>query len=760
MKRLLTAVVAIILSCVMVLSLLVMPSVAQDAKLYNVTGEQSRTSSEITLADGTKTGVQYTNIQLAGHYGDDREVNVVEFDLADPRLSVEVINCGTYMTSSKLLTEGMEAYNKTHEGQTMLAGVNGDLWMTSVHSGSGVSKKVLKVPRGVLIVEGEIWASAQIDQENLGATNNEKGTPAGTKACFGVTSQNQPLVGSPSITVTMTVNGQTVVEADGINRLPAENALIVYNHRVNSTNYALDDAYEVELEVADSSAFKAGGEISATVKAIYPANSTTRPALDNAKTIVLTARGNRISKLQNNFKVGDAVTLSTTMIDLAGRTELWQDVQEAIGGHMQVLSDGKMAGVNGDSTKYPSAFIGYKDDGHVMMVTVTSTKDASRDALRFNQSLQFCTEMGYNSVFYLDGGGSTTFVTLEEGTYTVRNKCSDGSPRSVINGVGVVWNDQPVCEAQGDLSYIKLPVDMSVIPATYIDGALLADITSGPNQVVSAYDATEKAFAITTTMVATDPYLTMDLSGLQPITGEEYPYIVFKLKSTHKMTQNFSLYYACGNNHGAAAGRMKSFRVVKGGEWQYIVVDMSQAAGWAGSINDIRLDVFDSGSAPKDTTMYIGAIVFCKTLEEANKVQDGWAPEGAITDYLAYLESLKPVPETEAPTEAPETEAQTMAESQTEMITDAQTEAETVAEPMPETEEETTPATEEVTEATTVVVSEEVTTSVPEATDAMTQGQDEQDQDQDKGCASAMGGMMLLPLMAVAAWAVKKKREE
>lgn len=733
MKRTITALCSLLLVCTFVASTLVTPAVAAPAA-ESFTDETSRTASEILLSDGTSTGVTLTNVAISGStYGENREVNIASFSLANTHLSVEVINSGDYMVSSKTLDKAAADYNAAHEGQTVLAAVNGDLWMTAVHSGSSVTTKVLKVPRGVMIVDGEIWASQQIDAENAGAINAEKGTPAGDKAAFGVTSKNQPLVGSPDIDITVTVNGQTLA-ADGLNRLPAIDSLIVYNHRVNDSNYALKDAYEVELEVEDSSAFTAGGTLTARVVAIYAPGAATRPAIGE-KTIVLTARGNKIDALKNTFKVGDTVTFETTLTDRMGRTELWQDVVEAIGGHMQPIIDGKPAVANGDSTAYPTSFIGYRDDGTVAFCTVTSTLDGSRAALRFKDGYQFCTEMGYNSVFYLDGGGSTTFLALEEGSYTIRNKCSDGAARAVINGIAVVWNQEPVCEKQGSLGYIKIPVNMSNIPATYLDGALLAELVGAPNGVNIGYDETEKAFRMTTSAKTNDPYAALEFSTIQRADASEYPYLVFKVKTDHPQRTNFTLYYAAGTDNGAAANRTKTF-VVEAGmeEWQYITVDMSKVSNWKGNINNIRLDIFDSVYTEAGVSMYIGAIVLCKTADEAAAVATGWAPEGSITDYLAYLESIKPEiePETEAPTEP-----ETVTEEATDPATDA-----------PETGEPVTDVT-----ATGELASGELASGSPSAedTNAVTPAVTDAPTG---GCSSVLGGglcaVLLLLLSAVA----------
>ncbi|MBQ4065622.1 MAG: hypothetical protein IJD10_05935, partial [Clostridia bacterium] len=218
------------------------------------TNEVSRTTNEITLTNGTKTGVMWTQAKINGDYYGNKDliVNIAEFDLANTNLSVEVLNHGTYLVNrtTSLKTE-MTKYNNAHPGQTVLAAVNGDLFMTSSHSNTNVTKSVLAVSRGIMIIDGEIWATQQTTQENIAATGFDAGKPVDEKNAFGVTNTNQPIVGAPMFTINMTVNGQTI-KTDGLNRLPATDSITVYNHRVNSSNYALNDSYEIELEVVGS----------------------------------------------------------------------------------------------------------------------------------------------------------------------------------------------------------------------------------------------------------------------------------------------------------------------------------------------------------------------------------------------------------------------------------------------------------------------------------------------------------------------------
>ena len=607
-----------------------------------ITGETSRTTTELTLADGTKTGVKHTNIQLSGYYGNNREINIAEGDLSNTNLSLEIVNSGTYMIKGQAINKSAEVYNSNHPGQTVLAAVNGDFYMTSIHSGPSVAKSVLSVPRGVLIVDGEIWSSAQTDQENIGATNVEQGTSAGYRQAFGVTDLNQPVIGIPIITTTLDIDG-TSVATDGINRIPAMDSIMVYNHRVNSSNYALNDSYEVELVMHSTSALKAGGTITGTIVSIYESGSTVRPSLANEKTIVLTARGSRIEELKALCAKGKRVTLKTELVDMYGNTDIWQKVQNAVGGQMQVLYNDIGAPIP-QNTYYPTTLVGYKDDGSVALVTVTSTKDNSRAALKISQSYELCRELGYNSAFYLDGGGSTTFVTLEEGSYTVRNKCSDGSARAVRGGIGFVWHESPVCMRQGNLNHMEVDPDYSEISPIHIDGAMLDRFVSNPNDLLLYYSESDNYLRMTTTKDTIDPFATLDYSSMQKVSAEEYPYLVFKLRTTAKTNKSFAVYYSCGSDTGPREDRKKVFTVSgMSTNWQYVMVYMADQINWSGNINNIRLDVFNEATNANEV-MDIASVTLCKNIDEITALRKGTLPQGACSNFAAIVESFKPTP--------------------------------------------------------------------------------------------------------------------
>ncbi len=654
MKKLIIVLLSLTLCLSALLPLTAYAEQTQD-DVGTLEGETSREVQNVTM-DGKDTGVQIYTIDLSGTYGN-REVWIATGDLSNTNLSVEVINGGEYLVSGATMTKASEAYNAANPGQKVLAAVNGDLWMTSVHSNDQVTTKILQVPRGFTMIDGEIWATQQIGMENYVATNGEKGTTSPDKASFGITTANQPLVGIPVLDIT--VKNETKSKnfaADGINRLPAWNSLIVYNYRCNSTNYALADAYEIEIEV-DSSAFTLSGQVKGTVKAIYPANSSTRPTF-NEKNIVLTARGNRVNDLKNNFSVGDTVSFDLNLTDKLGNTELWYTVEDAIGGHMITLNDGKIYSPNGNNSEYPTTLIGYNDDGKVMMLTINAQEPGKYLGLNFTKGVKFCQELGYNSVFYMDGGGSATFVTMEEGdsgtTYVARNYGSDplkdddgnivgSSRRSVINGVGFVWNDTPVCEKQGSLDHIEYPLfDYKEISTEYVCGELMAECMGGHNAVDTYYDAEQGGMVVKLNANTNDPYAAFDMTSLGQISADEYKYIVLRVK-TDRTTVNSStsaIFYACGNTMGAVGGQTVWYEIPRGDEWSWIIIDMNKKSGWAGKINNLRFDIFDGPTVDKGLSVTFSVLAFAKTKEDAQKLTEGYVPEGCIADFGAFKQKL------------------------------------------------------------------------------------------------------------------------
>lgn len=626
MKRALAAILAFIF----ILPVFPAGSYAISGPVGTISGESGRFYENIILSDGTDTGVRYTEMNLSGTYGSGKILRLAECDLSDTNISIDVINCGSAAVDTQTVASASKSFSSS--GKTVLCALNGDLWMTKVNSNSNVTKKVLKTTRGIMMIDGEIWATQEFGMENYQNTSNP-GTVASLKSAFGITDENQPLVGAPVFTVTVTneSKGSSLV-ADGLNRLPAWDSLVVYNHRINSANYALNDSYEIEL-VASSTAFTVDNKVTAMVKAIYPSGSATRPTIGD-NTIILTARGSRMAELSSVYSVGDTVSFDFALEDKHGRTELWQNVTDAIGGHLQVIKDDQQTYADTSSSEYPTSLIGVKDDGTVMFANVNASTNGDYKGLRFKDAYKLCSELGYNSVFYLDGGGSSAIVTLKDGTYTQRNYSSDGNPRAVINAVAITWDPDPVCKKQGSLAYLRTAEELQVLPADFLPAGVLERLVSNTNDASCNYSCKSTALRIEPDKVTVDPFVGLDLTRLgAKIDTFKKRYIVVKLKTNATVPTGFSLYYY---TDASSEINQVSATVTQNKNHIYLVYTMAGTSGWSGDLTYLRLDPLEGITSSPGTYVDIEYVAFTSLPRDTALLTSGEYPENTIIDYYAY----------------------------------------------------------------------------------------------------------------------------
>ncbi len=403
---------------------------------YSFTGQDSNVTTDIRVG-GIDTGADYTRVHLgsggSSGYGSNRIINIVEGNFAqNPALSLEVFNIGQYSTSRGSLVSTVQNYSEG--SKKIIAAVNGD-WMNTVQGDLGISSTSnYYVSFSSMLLDGEIWCS-QMSTQELSADY----------FTLGFTTDREVVIGKPKVITTIkNVSTGTTVSANGVNRAPANNAVFVYNNRIGPSNYVPSSSYEIAVRVSGSNKFMNNGTVTGTVIGIYPSGSTSRQSLSD-DIIILYARGNKVSQLSGKFSVGHTVSVSTYMTDSSAGSaanEKWLNCEEAIGGQILVMKDGRINNNLTSSTQYPTNLIGVKSDGSIMFAMVTADSHGVRTGLRYNQIPSFCKAVGYDTCFMLDGGGSTAMVTLENDTYVERACYSDGSLRSVWNGIALVYEPQ------------------------------------------------------------------------------------------------------------------------------------------------------------------------------------------------------------------------------------------------------------------------------------------------------------------------------
>ena len=403
---------------------------------YSFTGQDSNVTTDIKVS-GFDTGVDYTRVHLgsggSSGYGANRIINIVEGNFANnPGLSIEVMNIGTYSTSTGSIVNATK--NFSDGNKTILASVNGD-WMSNTKD-LGVSvRQNYYVSFSPMVLDGEIWCSQMSSQEKANADYYT----------LGMSDDRQLVIGKPKVRTTIknTTTGVSL-QADGLNRAPADNALYVYNNRLGTSNHIPTSSYEVAVRVTGSNKFMNNETITGTVIGLYASGTSSRQALTD-DVIVLSARGTKMSQLNGKFSIGDTVTVKSYLTQTNAGNDantLWMNCEEAIGGQILVMKDGKINNDLTDTTQYPTNLVGVKADGSIMFAMVTSDHHGSRNGLRYNQIPSFCQAVGYDTCFMLDGGGSTAMVTLENDTYVERACYADGSLRNVWNGIALVYEQQ------------------------------------------------------------------------------------------------------------------------------------------------------------------------------------------------------------------------------------------------------------------------------------------------------------------------------
>ncbi len=442
-------ILSLMLCTLMILTQLVVVSVVDVAAAEGVTGATQIVTEHIYL-NGEDTGVTHTQMLLpqGSKYAlySDGALNVAEIT-KDGGAAFKVINHGTYNWGKSTVGDAAVAYNQANENSTVLAVVNACPWLMATTDYDGDHKTATgpsvkggaggSMPMGFMMIDGEIYNTNWLTDENKMDNKYYTDMIVSGQACFYVLADGTYDIGAApnlSIFALNTVNGKKAV-VDGINRLPAPNSVIVYNKRCYSESLAYEDAYEVYLECAYT-AFGVDDSVTGTVTHIFESGDTAdRPDIGE-NTVVISARGKGISKLTNcGFKVGDKVSVSVTNVSGSAGNAV-----QIIGGFFTLVENGRITGQPTNQDQYPCSIVGIKEDGSAVLIGITSRYDKKYQGSRQMDLPSLCKELGCVDALLFDGGGSSTFITLEEGAYIRRNGCSDGQPRVLGNSLAIVYD--------------------------------------------------------------------------------------------------------------------------------------------------------------------------------------------------------------------------------------------------------------------------------------------------------------------------------
>ncbi len=591
-------------------------------------GETSRTTK--TLYNGvTRTSIKTSS---SSKY-ETQSFHIVEFDPTQADLHVDVTNEKTYANNTQTTLNTVKAFNTNNgQGKTAIAAINGDLWMTSTFS---VATQTVTLPRGFNVYNGEIITSAHMPQEE---------PFQGEFWSFGMTNDSVPMIGCPELEISVKNNSKgSVIAADGLNRLPANNALVVYSDKGCLNNYAASDAYEVVIDVSSDYTVKHGASITGTVTGIYSSSTSSNPTMQ-ANRIILTARGNK-TLLLNNYAVGNSVTLSFSVTERYGRnTAGWQNVYCAVGGHMPFVVDGaKMP--TGTTTNYPSTIVGIKNDGNVVFITDDYGTTGSRSGLDFNDYWDFADDMDLNTAFILDGGGSTTMVDKSSGSYAVVNNPTDGSARSVVNSVILSAGPKKTNIGKYDLKFPDDTIDLTNLYFATDDAFMMLggfaesqiektssgakikvkDFKQGPGLYISYGLPNATSFNANSALSEEYHY---------NVPAADYPYLVLDMSivsADSSAVQFQSFYHTAGSRKGISQDTFVNFNnAYNNAGFKKYVLNPGSNAKYTGTINTFHIGYLfpANGVTVKDGDYVIlRSARLASSLAEANAMAAEGAPK-------------------------------------------------------------------------------------------------------------------------------------
>lgn len=532
--------------------------------------------------------------------------STVEFDPRQDDLYFDVTCGGDYANKLVRTTDTAKRFDQADNGKTVIAAINGDMWLTtSTHSrveGKGTSymgysdpvvTKGLTIPRGFSMYDGEIICTNNMVQE----------TPYnGEFQSFGIAADGEPLLGEIACTVTVK-NRDTgkKVNADGINRLPANDALVMYTDKGYASNYALSDAYEVVIDCDYDYVLRAGAAagINGTVTHITKPGEEKQPMKQNR--IILTARGTKLPLLYG-FKAGDHVSISTSITDRWGNTAKWETVENCVGGHMPCIVDGVSTGLAED-TCYPMSMLGIKNDGKVVMITSYGRQGSSGYSygFRIRDLDELCADLGIKTAFLLDGGGSADMaVTDGNGGFTITGRPSDGSERAVVNSVILSYGQPKSGGESADFVF---------------------DDTAKTNILLRSEGISAKLMGYSLRLLATgtvDPNAEFSVLGAD--TGScQHITITLRAMGEQPQTMRLGLFFAVGDTYTSTYNRYKQVEFDSTGEWQTLVIRLSDIDAWYGRIYGFKLVLFDGDETVRKAGVSLASIRTFRTRTAAER---------------------------------------------------------------------------------------------------------------------------------------------
>lgn len=295
--------------------------------------------------------------------------------------------------------------NETKKGKYVYGGINADFF--AMKTG---------IPLGSVIQNKEVLS-------------------AGTKAnAIGFKIDGSAVIGEANFDISMNI-GSTNYNVNYLNKNASKWGLYLLTDRYSSKTVG-DGTRGTEIVIRiDRGIMKLGENVHGTVVDVRK-NTNSNVIQKNHMVLFVPNNDGNISSA-NSTKVGEKVSL--VISDKSGK---WKDVTQMVGGGDILVKNGVVqnkfdSSIGGRNTRSAA---GIKADGTLVLYALDKRSGVS-NGLNLKSVAEYMKSIGCVDAINLDGGGSTTMHVRNGGSLSIVNNPTDGSERSVTNGIILVSKD-------------------------------------------------------------------------------------------------------------------------------------------------------------------------------------------------------------------------------------------------------------------------------------------------------------------------------
>ncbi|MFA5543514.1 MAG: phosphodiester glycosidase family protein [Bacilli bacterium] len=405
-----------------------------------------------------------------------QQVNVLEMETSDNSKLVtwavkDSTNSGFVR---KTVSDIAKDYELNHPGWKVIGGMNADQYYTKsgTQLGADGSDYFYPQPYYPMIADYEKWFS-------ISATPTGSGNIVGIandgsidqlhyfNAGWNNTSINKVAISGLYLTVKGEVDQKFLIE--NVNTSPNENESSLYSPYYVGTSFPRLNISEENLFIVEKSDLA------------FMSNSVTYTYKPGNNQNAFFGKG-KISKIADEASLGKGqFAISTHNEDLKNALSIGKEIivqyeyegvlntfESGIGFHTIMRVDGvdRTSNATYNTSLYPRAILGRKDDGKVVLLTVDGRQAPNMVGVNMDETNAILKHYGVVEAYQLDGGGSVTMIIRDGVDFITTNSPSDGYDRSVLSALLMVVKlpdvEEEVIRNQDSLEFNIVNNDASI----------------------------------------------------------------------------------------------------------------------------------------------------------------------------------------------------------------------------------------------------------------------------------------------------------